>query len=249
MKFFRRKDDDNSFSVSDDFGEWLVIRRNPNASLIKSMVEKTMRKLKIKNWDLNLLYYVEDEKIKGLFSIKGMISLQDHITELDFSNAFRSSISNYLTLGELRLSRLRVCNVTFLFFSTDLLLKKPQKNEEEHVKMLLPPKGVYGYEIPYTMKDLFVKMTERTLNTSCSSASISLNNGSFESIYQCRVNKNTDTDILKETFSYFSFEEPNVILKTMSPRNVEIQVNVPKFRTKYLIPLLWGNIIASNVIC
>lgn len=249
MKFFRRKDDDNSFSVIDELGEWLIIRRNPNTTLIKSIVEKTMKKLKVKNWDLNLLYYIEDEKIKELFSIKAMLCLQDHVTELDFSNAFKNSLSNNLTLGQMRVIRVRACNITFLFFSTDLLLKRPQKVEEDPVKMLLPPKGAYGYEIPYTMKDLFIKMTERTLDTSCSSVSLNLNNGNFESVYQCRVSKNMDPDLLKESFSYFSYEEPNIVFKTASSRNVEIQLSIPKFRTKYLIPLLWGNIIASNIIC
>jgi len=249
MKFFRKKEDDNSFSVTDDFGEWLIIRRNSNASLVKSAIEKVMKKLKTKNWNFSLIYYAEDEKIKGLFSIKGMISSQDHISELDFSNAFRNSVSDYLALGEMRLSRLRVCNITFLFFSADLLLRKAQKLEEDRIKMLLPPNGIYGYEIPYTMRDLFLKMIERTLNTSCSSASITLSNGNFESIYQCRASKGVEINTLKETFSYFSSEEPNITIKTISPGRVEVQVNVTKFKTKYLIPLLWGNIIASNIIC
>ena len=249
MKFFKRKEEDNLFSVNDEFGEWLLIRRNPNVSLIKLLIEKTMKKLKIKNWDFSLLYYFEDEKIKGLLSIKGMINFQDYITEFDFYNALRSSISNYFALGEMRLSRLRACNFTFLFFSTDLFLKKAQRVEEERVKLLLPPKGVYGYEIPYTMKDLFIKLVERSLNTSCSSATISLSNGNLESIYQCRMNKNVEIDALKESFSYFSSEEPNISLKTISTGNLEIQINISKFRTKYLIPLLWGNIVASNIVC
>ncbi|WP_069168147.1 hypothetical protein [Sulfurisphaera tokodaii] len=249
MKFFKRKDDDNSITVTDDFGEWLIIRKNSNASLIKSIIEKTMKKLKVKDWNLSLLYYVEDEKIKGLFSVKGMLTFSEHIRELDFYNALKNVTSDYLTLGEVRLSRLRACNTTFLFFSTDMLIKKQSKIDEDYIKMLLPPRGAYGYEIPYAMKDLFIKITERTLETSCHSVSLTLNNGSFESIYQCRAFREIDTEILKDTFSYFSVEQPNVTLRTTSPRNVEIQVNIPKFKTKYLIPLLWGNILASNIVC
>ncbi|BFH74375.1 hypothetical protein SJAV_23190 [Sulfurisphaera javensis] len=249
MKFFKRHDDDNSFSITDEFGEWLILRKNRNASIIRAMIEKTMKKLKVKDWDFSLLYYVEDEKIKGLFSTKGMLTFPDHIRELDFYNAFKTVSSDYLTLGEMRLSRLRACNITFLFFSADLLVRKSPKIEEEQIKMLLPPRGAYGYEIPYVMKDLFIKMIERTLESSCSSASLTLNNGSFESVYQCRSSKEINVESLKETFSYFSYEEPKVSLKTTSPRVVEIQVSISKFRTKYLIPLLWGNILASNIVC
>lgn len=249
MKFFKRKDDDNSFSVTDDYGEWLIIRKNHNASIIHGLIEKTMKKLKVKEWKFNLLYYVEDEKIKGLFSAKGMITFSEHIRELDFYNSFKNVASDYLTLGEMRLSRLRACNTTFLFFSTDLLLKKSPKIEDEQVKMLLPPKGAYGYEIPYVMKDLFIKITERTLETICNSASLTLTSGSFESVYQCRTSRDIDTNLLRDTFSYFSVEEPNINLKTVSSREVEIQVNIPKFKTKHLIPLLWGNIVASSIVC
>lgn len=249
MKFFKRKDDDNSITVTDDYGEWLIIRKNPEASLIKSVIEKAMKKLKVKDWNLSLLYYVKDEKIKELFSVKAMLTFSEHIRELDFYNALKSVSYDYLTLGEVRLSRLRACNTTFLFFSSDMLIKKHSKTDEDHIKMFLPPRGAYGYEIPYTMKDLFMKITERSLEATCNTVSLTLNNGSFESIYHCRSFKEIDIELLKDTFSYFSVEQPDVTLKTTSPRNVEIQVNITKFKTKYLIPLLWGNVLASNILC
>lgn len=249
MKFFRRKNDNDAFSLTDDFGEWIIIRRNPTLTLLKTVIEKAMKKMKIKDWDFSVIYYTEDEKIKGLFSLKGMLSFPDHIRELDFYNAFKSVTPESFLLGEMRLSRLRVCNTTFLFLYVDFLLKKAPKEEEDQIKLLLPPKGIYGCEIPYSMRDLFLKLAERNLNASCNSLTLTLNNGNFESIYQCKSSKELDLSSLKETMSYFSVEDPNITVRSNIARQVEVQITINKFKTKYLIPLLWGNVLASNIVC
>jgi len=246
-KFFKKRDDDNKMNITDEFGEWLIIRKNAYALTVKKAVDKTFKKLKIKNGNFNFISISEDEKIKGLIGIKGMVYFTEQIRDADFYKAFKDVSDEYFTLGEMRLSRLRVCNLTFLFFSINMLVRKTEE-ENDNVKLLFPPKGVYADEIPYVMKDLFLKIVERNSNTVCNSISYNLNNGTFEGVFSCRLVHGIDLHSLYDSFSYFGIEAPKISLKA-SNNIVEISISLQKFKTKYLIPLLWGNIIASNIVC
>ena len=246
MKFFKKKDD-NRMDIVDEYGEWLIIRRNSYALTVKKVIDKTLKKLKIKNGNFNLIALYEDEKIKGLIGIKGMVYFQEQIRDADFYRAFKESSTDYFTLGEMRLSRLRVCNQTFLFFNINMLVRKTEC-ENDSVKLLFPPKGVYTDEIPYSMKDLFLKLVERNSNSSCNSVSFNLTNGVFEAIFSCKSKREFDVRSLYDSFSYFTDDNPIITFKN-SNNATEISISIQKFKTKYLIPLLWGNIIASNIVC
>ncbi|BCU71289.1 hypothetical protein [Stygiolobus caldivivus] len=247
MKFFKKKDDDTKMNITDEYGEWLIIRKNEYALTVKKAIDKTFRKLKVRNGNFNFISLSEDEKIKGLIGIKGMAYFTEQIKDADFYNAFKDVSDEYFTLGEMRLSRLRVCNLTFLFFSINMLVRKIEE-ENESVKLLFPPRGIYVDEIPYVMKDLFLKIVERNSNTVCNSMSFNLSNGAFEAVFSCRSKHGIDLNPIYDSFSYFSSEKPTISLKN-SNNIAEISVSIQRFKTKYLIPLLWGNIIASNIVC
>lgn len=247
IKFFKRRDDNNEINVSDDYGEWLIIRKNKYAVTVKRVVDKTLKKLKIKDGNLGLISLMEDEQIKGLLSVKAMVYFREQIIDPEFYKVFKDYAEEYFKLGETRLSRLRICNTTFLFFMTNLLVKKVE-DEEDSVKLLFPPKGIYADEIPYTLKELFSKIVERNLNMNCHSTTLTLSNNNLESVFVCKGNYNANLNDLKLTLSYFSLEPPNISIRT-SNNTIEVSISITKFRSKYLIPFLWSNIIASNIVC
>ncbi|AHC52527.1 hypothetical protein SUSAZ_06475 [Sulfolobus acidocaldarius SUSAZ] len=246
IKFFKRDNDDRTVSVSDDYGEWLIIRRDKQMITVKKIIDKTLKKLKIKNGNIGFIEASKDENFKDLVSFKAMISFQEQIKDVDFFKTFKEIAADRLTLGEMRVSKLRLCSTTFLFLNLSTIIRETD-NEENNVKLLFPPKGVYSAEIPYALVDLFSKIIERNAISACNPSSVTVNGETFESVFLCKGVKGR-LDEIKDAFTYFSYEEPIINLKNSGNR-IELNVTIKKFKSKYLIPLLWNNIVISHITC
>ncbi|AWR97728.2 hypothetical protein DFR86_09330 [Acidianus sulfidivorans JP7] len=239
---FKREKTKESYTV-DELGEWIIISNNSRLSLLYRLIERSVKKLGIKSFNLYIIHFSEDHEIRNLFSVKGFIRTKNILRESDFIHKLSEILSEYGILGEIDSSKLRFCNVNYIFFRFDILIKK-NKKAKANVKVLLPPLGVKSIRIPYTSKELFKDIFENDSSSICSPNLDLKDDKNAKIVALC--SDNIDLENLKYALSYFT-KDFNISFKYSGVRNLEIQVNIKDFNKYALIPLLWDNFIDAYV--
>ncbi|WP_338600661.1 hypothetical protein V6M85_12390 [Sulfolobus tengchongensis] len=249
--FKRDKNDDiKDPFYADDYGEWLVISHNKPLIFISNLLQKSVKKAGLKNYDFYVIQYSEDEKIKNLASVKGMIASNGNIKELDLANAIKSSSSNNLAIGEIKIFKLKICGTLFIFFHIDVIVRN-LKETKGNVKLLFPPSGVSLYDIPYTLQSLMKSVIERNLGVSCNISEIDTGDGTkLKVIAECRIQQALDSiEPLRKALEYFSLSEPKISLNRQNTRQIELQIFINQLKTRTLIPLIWDRFIIDSLRC
>lgn len=229
--------------VVDELGEWLIISNNPKLSLLHKLINKAINKSGVKIYDLYIVHFFEDNELKNLFSVKGLVMTKGILREEEFANRITKILSEYGLLGEVESSKLRFCSTNYLFFKFDILLKKIKKSKEL-VKVLLPPLGVTSKKIPYSPTELFKDIFENGSNANCS-INVDLKddkNVKIDAICSDAI----DLEKLKYSLSYFT-KDFTINVKYSGLRNLEIHILPKDFNKFALIPLLWNNFLESYV--
>ncbi|WP_148692284.1 hypothetical protein [Acidianus manzaensis] len=239
---FKREKTKDSY-VSDELGEWIIISNNSKLSLLYKLIEKSIKKLGVKSFNLYIIHFSEDREIKNLFSVKGLIKTKNMLREADFTQKLEDMLSEYGVLGEIDSSKLRFCNTNYIFFRFDILLKKMRKSKSD-VKVLLPPLGVKSMRIPYTSKELFKDIFENDSGSICTSNLDLKDDKNVRIVAIC--SDNIDLENLKYALSYFT-KDFNISVRYSGVRNLEVQVIIKDFNKNALIPLLWDNFLDTYV--
>ncbi|ADX85520.1 hypothetical protein [Saccharolobus islandicus] len=235
---------------ADEYGEWLVVSHNKPLVYISNILQKSIKKAGLKNHDLYVIQYTEDEKIRNLVSLKGMICSNGNVKELDLANAIKNSLSDNLTVGEMKIFKLKICGILFIFFYIDVIVRN-LKETRGSVKLLFPPMGVNLYEIPYTLQSLIKNVIEKTLGISCSVSEIDTGDGTrLKAIAECRIQQTLESiESLRKALEYFSLSEPKISLNRTSVKQIELQIFINQLKTKTLIPLIWDRFIIDSLRC
>ncbi len=235
---------------ADEYGEWLIVSHNKPLVYISNILQKSIKKAGLKNHDLYVIQYIEDEKIRNLASIKGMICGNGNIKELDLATTIKNSLSDTLTVGEIKIFKLKICGILFIFFYIDVVVRN-LKETRGSVKLLFPPIGVSLYEIPYTLQSLIKSVIEKTLGVNCSVSEIDTGDGTrLKAVAECRIQQTLESiEPLKKALEYFSFSEPKISLNRSNIRQIELQIFINQLKTKALIPLIWDRFIIDSLRC
>ncbi|MEM0068436.1 MAG: hypothetical protein QXD56_06950 [Saccharolobus sp.] len=249
--FKRNKDNEikNPFYV-DDYGEWIIVSHNRVLLFVVSLLYKSIKKAGLKNYDLYIVQFTEDEKIKNLVNIKGMITASGNVKELDLANTIKSSLESSGIVGEIKVFKLKICNTFFIFFYMDFIAKVI-KEVKGHVKLLFPPSGISLYDIPYTFQSLLKILIEKNLGTSCSISDIDVGDGTrLKLVAECKIQQSIETiEPLRKALSYFSLTEPKISINRVNTRQIELQIFINQLKTRALIPLIWDRFIIDSLRC
>ncbi|MDT7862285.1 MAG: hypothetical protein RRA45_08745 [Saccharolobus sp.] len=248
-----KKDKDEEIKepfYTDDYGEWIIISHNKFLIFISSLIYKSIKKAGLKNYDLYIIQYIEDEKIKNLINIKGMITASGNVKELDLANIIKSSLGSNGIVGEIKVFKLKLCNSLFVFFNIDYMLKN-LKEVKGHVKLLFPPIGVDLYNIPYSFQSLLKSIIEKNLGINCNISDVDIGDGTrLKLIAECKIQQTLDSiDQLKKALEYFSVTEPKISVNRVNSRQIELQIFINQLKTRAFIPLIWDRFIIDSLRC
>ncbi|AOL16095.1 hypothetical protein BFU36_04440 [Sulfolobus sp. A20] len=235
---------------TDEFGEWIIISHNKLLLFVYNLLVKSIKKIGLKNFELYIIQYSEDEKIKNLINVKGMIVTNGNFKELELANAIKNNVDNHGFIGEIKIFKFRLCGSLFIFFYIDLIVKNITE-AKGHVKVLFPPYGVNLYSVPYTFQSLLKDVIEKNLGLNCNLRDIEVGDGTrLKLLAECKVNQGLESvEPLKKALEYFSLSEPKISTNRVSAKQIELQIFVNQLKTKALIPLIWDHFIIDSLRC
>ncbi|BBD72606.1 hypothetical protein HS1genome_0995 [Sulfodiicoccus acidiphilus] len=243
--FRKTGDEEPNLTVRDELGEWLLVRRNPFLSQICGAVNSVTSKIGLKRYGTYVLYYKGETELRNLISAKLMLVTNAKVDEYKFLEKLHTHFKRYGDLFNSNLSSLKMSSFFYTFVSGDFVIKNAKRSNVS-VKLLLPPLGVRGEEIPYDMNSLFTSIIRRTLNSpSCVLQNISFSPPQLGIAASCsRVEDVPDS--FKIALAYFeSDSELKMEFKRVSARQVEINLLMNDFNLASVIPLVWDKLLIA----
>lgn len=243
LGFFKRDERaDLELTVKDELGEWLIVKHNPQLSQICTAVNSVTSKMGLKRYGTYVLYYRGEKELGNLVSVKLMTVTNSKVDEGRFVEKLRSYFKKYGDVFNLTLTALKMSSFFYTFIVADFVIRNTRKSNYS-AKLLLPPLGVKGEEIPYDVGSLFMSVIRRTLNSpACSLQNISFSPPQLGIVATCSKVEEIG-EPFKMALSYFETGgELKVELKRVSARQVELNLLMNDFNLATIIPLVWDRL-------
>jgi hypothetical protein len=249
MIFFKRHRRDDPF-INDELGEWLLIN-NKYLAVFSKYLDKISKLENVKIKEKYIISYNNFEYMKNILSIKGLFIINQNIGKINFEKSlnYDQNISTSVNI----LEKIKICNEYYIFYDIDTIIKNI-KNYNIYSKVLIPPLGINNNEIPLEINQLFKIMIESVVKTTCEDTlfDIDASNLITKITSICRnYNFNINELDFYIIFSYFSRNYKNIKInfKRINLNSIEINILIPEFKMKSLIPLVWSNITRIPISC
>lgn len=235
MKFFRRPSKDNI--ISDDLGEWLIIRGNRVLNTITSLFSDAIISLKNRDFQLYMISAVPDERIPNFIQAKLMLVSEDRINMRQLEDAFKTGEKRSI-IG-LQYDSIEYSDSFFYFLRFDAILRS-KKGKRFPTKLLLPPFGISPSVIPLALEE----MISALLGGRCSMEEKSQIEDTLNLVAHC-IQISAPVRDLAYRFSYFGSPEIKVKTDYGSGRQTA-EIKIYKVRTTRFIPITWNARIERN---
>ncbi|BCU68341.1 hypothetical protein HS7_17780 [Sulfolobales archaeon HS-7] len=234
VRLFKKHNDGKEMIYEDEFGEWLIIRRNKLLSTVFEIVADTVKSFHLKYHDVYFLSYNIHERIPALVESKIMAVFFASPTKETFISKFHGRTEGKAEIVKLDVDEIACCNKRFFFLDTELLIKKVEKSKR-NIKLLLPPVGLSASEIPITLDYLISSF----ISKKCKASDGKIKNNQLLTLLTCfNLEYELNENIIKDKLTYLG--TPSISIKRDPNLNrVEISVIINDLKYEKIIPLVW----------